>query len=197
MSKRIITLGTWGGKPIEWIVLKADRFGVLVICKERIGTFRFNDNSSNNSWGSSSLRKYLNREFFNKAFSDEEKKKIVNLSLDSTKDDVFILTKNEITELLLKDGGDPYENNHYNNCSYCCWTRSKNGSNVDNGYARGCWCSHPSSSTYSVRPAIYIRDCKTSGMINEIIQNLSCIIARQIPCLAKSTSIFVPSEKER
>ena len=27
MSKRIVTLGTWDGKPIQWIVLKENKLG--------------------------------------------------------------------------------------------------------------------------------------------------------------------------
>ena len=33
MSKRVITLGTWNGNPIEWIVLKEDGFQTLVVSK--------------------------------------------------------------------------------------------------------------------------------------------------------------------
>ena len=31
MSKRIVTLGTWDGKPIQWIVLKESKLGSVVI----------------------------------------------------------------------------------------------------------------------------------------------------------------------
>ena len=34
MSKRIVTLGTWDGKPIQWIVLKESKLGSVVISKD-------------------------------------------------------------------------------------------------------------------------------------------------------------------
>lgn len=44
MSKRIITLGKWEGNPIEWIVLKEESFGTLVISKDMLFSYRFNQN---------------------------------------------------------------------------------------------------------------------------------------------------------
>lgn len=162
MGKRVITLGTLEGEPLEWIVLKKESFGTLVISKWSIGHRCFNGNSGNNNWSDSDLRKYLNDEFFKTAFSDDDKKKIVNslLCSDNTKDNVFILTKDEVSELLLKCGSDDYENNCWKDCSCCIWTRTKNGSCIYHGYAtKGCWCNHhyPNNS-YAVRPAMYIKE---------------------------------------
>lgn len=162
MGKRVITLGTWEGKPIEWIVLKKESFGTLVISKWSIGSRYFNGNSGNNNWSDSDLRKYLNDEFFKTSFSDNEKKKILNAHLgspDNTKDNVFILTKDEVCELLLKDGEDDYENDYNGGCSNCIWTRTKTDSrNVSHGYAGGCWCNHYPNNSYAVRPAMYIKE---------------------------------------
>jgi len=159
LSKRIITLGTWNDKPIEWIVLNEECFGTLVISKYEIAHMKFHDNSSDNNWGSCSLRKYLNKDFFNSAFNDAEKKKVVNSHLNTTKDNVFLLTETEVKDLILKNGNDPYEDSHFKDCSYCCWTRSKNCSKIRNGYAKGCWCSSsPYNNTYAVRPAMYIKE---------------------------------------
>lgn len=154
MSIKEFILGKWDGKPIEWSVLKEESFGTLVISKDRIAQKVFDISSSNNNWGSCSLRKFLNGDFFNQAFSDDEKKKIVNVKLDNTKDDIFILTKDEV-ENLLED--DCYNTEHYGSCSYCCWTRTNDRSSVVHGYASGCWCSHAPNRIYSVRPAMYIK----------------------------------------
>lgn len=144
MSIKEFILGKWDGKPIEWSVLKEESFGTLVISKDRIALMEFNYSSSNNNWGSCSLRKFLNGDFFNQAFSDDEKKKIVNVKLDNTKDDIFILTEDEVKTLLKDDG----------NFSYCCWTRTKYGTKVRTGYPLG---SHAPNCIYSVRPAMYIK----------------------------------------
>lgn len=159
MSKRTITLGKWNNKPIEWVVLKKESFGTLVISKWEIDRRVFNSNSNDNNWSSSDLRKFLNNDFFNTAFSGEEKKKIVNTFLaypNNTKDDVFVLTQEEVKTLVLKDGDDTYENSNYCSCSYCYWTRTQDGSYIYTGYANGCWCNRYPNDTYAIRPAMYI-----------------------------------------
>lgn len=158
MSKPIITLGKWNNKPIEWVVLKKESFGTLVISKWEIDRRVFDSNNDNN-WSSSDLRKFLNNDFFNTAFSGEEKKKIVNTFLaypNNTKDDVFILTKEEVETLILKDGDDAYERKYYRNCNYCYYTRTQDGNYIWHGYAKGCWCYHSTNNTYAIRPAMYI-----------------------------------------
>ena len=78
MSKRIITLGTWEGKPIDWVVLNEDEFSFLVISRYEIDKRYFDNSSSNNNWESSDLRKYLNNDFYKSAFNEDEKKNILN-----------------------------------------------------------------------------------------------------------------------
>lgn len=162
MSKRIITLGTWDGKPIEWVVLNEDEFSILVISRYEIFK-RYFDNSDNN-WKSSDLRKYLNNDFYKSAFNEDEKKKILNVKLtdvNNTKDNVFILSESELNSLLLKDGDDDYENMHYNNCAYCIWTRTRYGLyDVRQGYATGCWCNRRPNYKYAVRPAMNLKKLK-------------------------------------
>ena len=157
MSIKEFILGKWDGKPIEWSVLKEESFGTLVISKDRIAQMVFDNSSSNNNWGSCSLRKFLNGDFFNQAFSDDEKKKIVNVKLDNIKDDIFILTEDEVKNLLKDDYYDKLARNRNEKCNSCCWTRTKDGTNVRTGYASACWCPHSPNYRYSVRPAMYIK----------------------------------------
>lgn len=104
MSKRVITFGQWDGKPIEWLVLKEDGFKTLVVSKYHLFYYCFNENNDNgNQWKTSSLRNLLNSTFWETAFSAEEKKKVVNCMLehpDHTKDNVFVLSKEETENLL-------------------------------------------------------------------------------------------------
>ena len=72
MSRRSITLGTWDGKPIEWLVLKEEGLATLVISRYPLLSHKFNENTNDgNRWDSSSLRKYLNNEFYKQAFNEE------------------------------------------------------------------------------------------------------------------------------
>lgn len=98
MSKRVITLGTWNGNPIEWIVLKEDDFSALVVSKNVLFTRRFDPSS--NDWNNSEIRAYLNGDFFRQAFTDEDRKSVVNASVDGRKTDVFLLSKDEVASYM-------------------------------------------------------------------------------------------------
>ena len=159
MSGRSITLGTWNGNPIQWLVLKEEGLATLVISKDTIGKYYFDGSSSNSSWAHSWLRTFLNNDFYEKAFTAEEKKKIVNAKLTdvgNAKDNVFILSENEVKTLLSKENDD-YERRFNRQCGYCCWTRTPSGNNVRRGYF-DCWCSHSPSNHYQVRPAMWIKE---------------------------------------
>lgn len=94
MSKRIVTLGTWDGKPIQWIVLKENKLGSVVISKD--GLFVREFDSKNRDWPDSDIRAYLNGEFFQQAFRAEEQKRIINTIIDGQKTDIFLLSKEEV-----------------------------------------------------------------------------------------------------
>lgn len=177
MRKQIIKLGTWDGKPIEWIVLKEDGFKALVISKFPLFTSAFNNSRNNgNQWGKSALRNYLNKEFWNKAFTAEEKKCVVNCQIKSpgvTKDNVFVLSTEE-AETLLKQkdrifGDGRCRCSNCSNCigvsfnnnggGVCWWLRSAYSGNecatiVD---TEGDFYSSFVDRVRTVRPAMYIK----------------------------------------
>ena len=68
---------------------------MLVISRYGLDARRFDGNSSN--WANSEIRKWLNGEFYNKAFTDQEKKSIKSLNLSDvgTTDNVFLLSEEE------------------------------------------------------------------------------------------------------
>lgn len=181
MSRRSITLGTWEGKPIEWLVLKEEGLATLVISRYPLLSHKFNENTNDgNRWDSSSLRKYLNNEFYKQAFNEEEKKKIVNAYLSSpngTKDDVFVLSKEEadalmkVEEFMYSDtwcsgvsGGcvNCYKAVLSNNNSTCCWLRTGNSDNSTYAWSMGPHNGYDSECTvtcdYSVRPSVWIKE---------------------------------------
>ena len=82
-------------KPIEWLVLSIENNKMLVISRYGLDAKRFDDDS--NVWANSKIRKWLNGEFYNKAFTDQEKKYInlSNLSDVGTSDNVFLLSEGE------------------------------------------------------------------------------------------------------
>lgn len=111
------TFGTYpNGKdgklePIEWIALERRNGKLLALSKYVIDCKCYNHSYSNSSWKDSVLRRWLNVDFYNKAFNDEEKSKIqiTNITneytvknktydLGNTKDRIFILDDDEVIE---------------------------------------------------------------------------------------------------
>lgn len=174
MSKQIIKLGMWDGKPIEWIVLKEDGFKALVISKYPLFSCRYNDNKSNgNQWGKSSLRNFLNGAFWSQAFTLKEKKCVVNCQIKSpgvTKDNVFVLSKEEAETLLKHEERIIGDGRCHNGCSSCfqrycnegagtCWwLRSPfNGDCAFNASCDGDISYSYVDYPFTVRPAMYIK----------------------------------------
>lgn len=177
MSKRVITLGTWDGNPIEWIVLKEDGFQTLVVSKWPLFSSGFNQNNSDgNRWDSSALRNYLNSSFYQSAFDENEKKKIISAYLsdsNGTNDNVFVLSLSE-AENLMTQNERAYGNKagcNGNNCSDCyqyshqhgtCWWM-RSPYTDDSQYALNISyfgynnCDNVSC-ILSVRPAMYVKE---------------------------------------
>ena len=111
-----ITFGTYAqasnGKKaaIEWDILE-EKDGMVLIISHYILDVRSFDEDSGNNYKESDLRKWLNDDFYNTAFTDEEKAKIVTTFVDnsvestgyennryiceSTEDKIFVLSVKE------------------------------------------------------------------------------------------------------
>jgi hypothetical protein len=81
----------------EWRVLKRKGNKALIITKDVIMRRRFDTKS--NQWGTSEIKAYLNREFYNTAFTPEEKKVIGG----SSDDKIFLLSFYEAKALFKSD----------------------------------------------------------------------------------------------
>ena len=119
-----------GEQPIEWQVLSKENNKMLVISRYGLDAKRFD--GSSNKWQNSEIRKWLNGDFYNTAFSDSEKKYINSsyLSDVGTSDNVFLLSKEEAKKY--------FANNDVRRCKATDYA-VKNGALVanDNGY--GAW----------------------------------------------------------
>ena len=126
-------------QPIEWQVLAKENNKMLVISRYGLDAKRFD--SSSNVWSNSEIRKWLNGDFYNEAFSEQEKKSInlSNLSDVGTSDNVFLLSREEAekyfsnnaerrckaTEYAVKNGAHVADSSYGDNAGYShCWLRS-------------------------------------------------------------------------
>lgn len=93
-----------GVEPIEWIVLKKLNGYAMLISKYAIDCYKYNESMFVRDWSASYLRKWLNSDFLNAAFTDSERKRIpftkIKIGENSINDNVWILSADE-AELLL------------------------------------------------------------------------------------------------
>lgn len=105
-----------GKENIVWQVLAVENGRVLVLSKYGLDMRLFNDIMTPVTWESCSLRKWLNGEFYQNAFSDSEKSVIMETTIpnpgsqkygtdggNSTTDKVFLLTEEEATTTYFSD----------------------------------------------------------------------------------------------
>lgn len=118
-----VTLGAYpqteSGKdstPIEWLVLESDGETALLISRYALDCQSYNTEYESITWEECTLRSWLNNEFYNRAFSAEEKKTILvsDVSADknplystnpgnATKDSVFLLSIVEANKYFAND----------------------------------------------------------------------------------------------
>ena len=72
-----------GSDPIKWKVLDIKDGKALLLSEDVIDDHTFNNKQEDTSWETSSLRAFLNGDFYNSVFSDEEKNKIVTSHLEN------------------------------------------------------------------------------------------------------------------
>ena len=93
---------------IEWIVLDKVNGAYLLMSKYPIALKRFDEEGRNVDYLNSSIRKWLNDEFYNNSFTNEQKKKIktvkykVNDQTNNIEDKVFLLSAADISEYFAK-----------------------------------------------------------------------------------------------
>lgn len=90
-------------KPIEWIALYSNGEKTLLVSKYVLDNreyFVSNGGSVECTWKTSTIRKWLNDEFYKNAFSSKEKKMIltteINQDGETTRDNVFLLSSTEV-----------------------------------------------------------------------------------------------------
>lgn len=170
--------------PIEWIVLDVQGDEALLISKYALDAKPYNEMWADVSWETCTLRSWLNGEFYNKAFSTEEKQKIVkskvtadknpNYSTDpgkDTSDNVFLLSITEANEYSKDDSSRicyptdyAIKQGAYTASSGACrwWLRSPGlGSScvafVNRDGSVFDYGDFVSYSYYSVRPCVWVR----------------------------------------
>lgn len=172
-----------GRERIEWIVLETAEDRILVISKYALDVRDYNYSFSDTTWETCEIRRWLNDDFVNTAFSDAERKLIPTVTvagseyLSSTQDKVFLLSRSEAKayfasnsermceltvyaemqrrENIKADGGKP---GRHTGC--CYWWLRSNEESLDTPFCSKNgeidWFGSPAYSTFGIRPAIWI-----------------------------------------
>ena len=84
-------------EPIEWIIISQDKHNdtALIMSKYVLEARHYHNKYANITWEKSYLRKWLNNDFLNKAFSEEEKSRI----MESHRDKVYVLSIEEAEDV--------------------------------------------------------------------------------------------------
>lgn len=163
-----VTFGTYpqteagnDSTPIEWLVLARDGDKALVISRYALDAVPYNTKYTSVKWETCSLRTWLNNDFYNKAFSGEEKRNIVRSKVtaernpsygttsgNDTNDNVFLLSITEVNNYFKDDASRMSAPTDY---------AVKNGASTDNSYEvdgrASCWWWLRSPGSYSNRAA--------------------------------------------
>ena len=76
-SMKTITFGSYKGEDIEWVILENGDQGTLLLSKYVIDYRPYECTDVMKSWQTAVLRTWLNEDFFEEAFTEEEKAKIL------------------------------------------------------------------------------------------------------------------------
>ena len=173
------------GSPeaIEWRVLARENGRMLVISKYGLDCQPYNTSNTSVTWGTCSLRKWLNGTFLNSAFSENERAMIPSVAVSadrnpkykthpgrSTTDQVFLLSITEANKYFSSDSARQCQGTAYGyaqgvykdpdgNCWW--WLRSPGcGFNLAASVGRGGSVSNHGCGVYigdyAVRPALWI-----------------------------------------
>lgn len=168
-------------QPIIWDVIKEDEDKLLLISHKCLDYRVFNNEKDSVDWGKSEIRKWLNGEFFETAFSDAEKKMILltkhdDKEISKFKDYVFLLNKEEFmlldndnrSALMTKYARDKYSQKlgYKYTEPYAFWWLREPGVDVKGGYDVTHVCANGSLNGFArsdsshpdgIRPAMWIK----------------------------------------
>lgn len=129
----LLDFGKYNDIDIVWRVLDKQKDKALLISDKVLFSKEFSDNVENTTWENCTLRSYLNNEFYNSAFENEDRKliiknKIINSNIESdgadekkyTEDYIFLLSYEEYKKYFSSD--IEYEYNR--NAGSSWWLRS-------------------------------------------------------------------------
>ena len=109
-----IEFGCWpNDKKIGWTIIASEGDNILLLSTQVIDANKFHDKYEDTTWAGSYIRKFLNEEFYQKAFTEQEKRRILLRPVkayknplyptdpgEDTEDKIFLLSVKEVRDYL-------------------------------------------------------------------------------------------------
>lgn len=93
----VILFGNYNGNT-EWIVLDRQDNKLFLLSKYAIETKEYNERFKYISWGSCTIREWLNATYILSAFNSVERKNILSKLIERKEDQIFLLSEDEVKE---------------------------------------------------------------------------------------------------
>lgn len=157
-----------GKEDIEWLVLAKEDNRILVISEYALDCQQYNTSDTEVTWESCTLRRWLNNDFINAAFSADEKTMIS--TVNATKDKVFLLSIAEAKKYLtsgeakkcvptsyaIAQGSNTGSSYPKDGAATCSWWLRSPGIVSQGGFVSDERGIHVDWDDYAVRPALWI-----------------------------------------
>ena len=136
-----------GGKyykkePIKWRVLSADGNDAFLIADQNLDSQCYhNEYCNETSWAASSIRQWLNEQFYSRAFTEEEKAAILETTVTTEKNPEFgTESGNAVTDKLYLLSADEIKNTYYGfSIDYKQNSLTRQAKNTAYAQANGAW----------------------------------------------------------
>ncbi len=130
-----------GKEDIEWLVLARSGSNVLVVSKYALDNQPYNAMLTYTTWETSTIRKWLNSDFFNTAFTDEEKSMIRSVAVSADKNPACNTpqgndTTDKVFLLSIAEANKYFSTDDDRQCQGTAYCYEKGASKDDNG---NCW----------------------------------------------------------
>ena len=194
----------WKKQEIEWRVLSVNDNDAFLLADKAIYSKSYNEGKNKDvTWETCTLRKWLNEDFYNEAFDEDDKNAILETNVDNsytvfgenyiveggndTKDKLYLLSADEVTNT--EYGFDPWfygesDTRYAKNTQYAI----VNGAYSESGYGRW-WLRCPS---YNCESASYV-DCDGYGYNGFDYGDSSIGVVRPVLHIDLSSSVWSKS----
>lgn len=135
-----------GKEPIEWLILSSDEDSCMLLSKYGIEARNYDDTYGCSNWTRSALRKWLNQEFFDTAFTEIEKDSMISFFEEDGSEEVI----NDKVKLLSIEEVERYlQSPEDRQCIVTNYVKWNKGVNIDESSCCWWWLRPPSLNKYS------------------------------------------------